>query len=92
MASTREEIEIWFDQAERAGATHMLVVLDGFEYDDYPVHVLYGEDVQEKIDKYNDQNMQRVMEVYDLSIDKHVQLDQSTAWNTGPSPRREGAR
>jgi hypothetical protein len=85
------DIGQWFDRAVRNGATHMLVVLDGFGFDDYPVHVLYGEDVHEKIEKYDGKDMQRVMEVYDLSISKEVQLELSRAWNTGPAPVRDDA-
>jgi hypothetical protein len=91
MAASRAQTDQWFNQAVRNGATHMLVVVDGFDYEDYPVPVLYGEDVQEKIDKYDGKEMQRVMEVYDLSISKEVQLEMTRAWNTGPAPVRDDA-
>ena len=91
MATSRAQISEWFDQAVRIGATHMMVVVDGFDFEDYPVPVLYREDVQEKIDKYNGKEMQQVMEVYDLSISKEVQLELTRAWNTGPAPVRGDA-
>ncbi len=88
MPASKQDISDWFDCAVRDGATHMLVVCDGFDFDDYPVDVKYGEDVQTKIDEYDNKEMQRVMEVYDLSISKEVQLSLTRAWNTGPAPVR----
>lgn len=88
MSVTRVEIGRWFDQAVRDGATHMMVVLDGYNFDEFPVNVMYGEDPQERADEYNTRTMQRVLEVYDLSISKEVQLNMVCAWNTGPAPTR----
>lgn len=82
MAASRNEIAGWFDQAKEAGATHMIVVCDTFDHDDYPVNVMSGEDVNEQIKKYNGKNMQQIMEVYSMKLDKETQLNEERAYHT----------
>jgi hypothetical protein len=77
--TSRIEISEWFDQGKQQGATHMIVVCDTFDHDDYPVYVGAGDDFWEKYDHYNGQNMQRIMEVYDLSHDKQSQMNEHRA-------------
>ena len=36
MATTKEDISVWFDEARREGATHLLVVCDEFDYEEAP--------------------------------------------------------
>lgn len=74
MGTTKEEISTWFDEGVEQGATHMIVVCDTFDHEDYPVYVKLGEDVRETYKKYDGQNMQRVMEVYSLKKSKESQL------------------
>jgi len=71
-------IREWLERADE-GSTHMLVVVDTFDYDNYPV---YTKDVQESIRHYSAASMQRIMEVYDLSMDIDEQLNAHRAWNT----------
>jgi len=60
----------------------MIVVCDTFDYDDYPVYVAPGEDAREIVDKkYRGQNMQSMMEVYDLRKDRETQIDQDRVYN-----------
>jgi len=80
--TTREDIYTWLTCEDRRKShhTHMLVVVDTFDYGDYPV---FTDSVHEAIEKYSDRNsMQRVMEVYDLSLDLEEQLNEHRAWNT----------
>ncbi len=79
MAATKPEISSWFDRGIAEGATHMIVVCDTFDYDDYPVFCSSDKDCIEKHAHYDGLNMQRVMEVYDLSADKGAQLDERRA-------------
>jgi hypothetical protein len=37
MAATKDDLSNWFDDGVSAKATHMIVVCDTFNYDDYPV-------------------------------------------------------
>jgi len=57
----------------------MLVVVDTFDYGNYPV---FTDSVHEAIEKYQAASMQRIMEVYDLSLDLDKQLNEHRAWNT----------
>lgn len=47
--------------------THVVVVCDTFDHEDYPVFVSAEESVRRIYDEHNGKNMQRVMEVYDLT-------------------------
>lgn len=47
--------------------THVVIVCDTFDHEDYPVFVAADEDVRAVCERYSTANMQRVMEVYDLT-------------------------
>jgi hypothetical protein len=66
MAAQRLDILCWFDEGVRKGATHLIVVCDTFNYEDYPIYVMPGEDARKKAAEKDGSNMQKVMEVYDL--------------------------
>lgn len=80
MATSKEDIKSWIKRGQDQNATHMIVVCDTFDWDDYPVYVSATENVQEKYNQYNGQNMQKVMEVYNLSKDINKQLNQHRAF------------
>lgn len=69
------EIKDWFETGlkSKEGYTHMLVVCDTFNYEDYPVYVKPSEDVKKVEEKYS-KDMQRVMEVYSLTASLDEQL------------------
>lgn len=77
--TTKAQIASWFDRGVAEGASHMLVLCDTFDYDDYPVYVNTVEEARERYNKPGD--MQRVMEVYNLSMDKDAQLDKGRVFN-----------
>lgn len=81
MAASKSDIQGWFERGVGQGATHMIVVCDTFDHEDYPVFVQDGEDARKKADSYNGRNMQRVMEVYDLRADMADQLGAHRAFN-----------
>lgn len=81
MAATMSDIRGWFERGVAEGATHMIVVCDTFDHEDYPVFVAPDEDVREKEKSYSGKNMQRVMEVYNLGMDMGDQLGQHRAFN-----------
>ena len=79
--TTKNEIRQWLEEGVRQGATNCIVVTDTFNYEDYPVFVMPGEDVRAKESEYrnadgSDKEMQRVMEIYDLSNALEPQLDE----------------
>lgn len=74
MGTTRDEIREWLERGKAQGATHMIVVCDTYDHEDYPVFVMPGEDAKAKYAEYNGQNMQRVMEVYSYARNLEEQL------------------
>lgn len=80
MGTSKEDIRNWIKSGQEQGATHMIVVCDTFDWEDYPVYVMPTDDVRKKYDHYNGPNMQKVMEVYNLSKDIDKQLGQYRAF------------
>lgn len=81
--TTKEDISRWFDEGVRQNATHMLVVCDDYDHEDYPVYIKPGENARERHNEYTSgkHSMQRVMEVYSLTQDKAKQLNEGRAFN-----------
>ena len=79
--TSKEEIRGYLKRGMEQGATHVLVVCDTFDYDDYPVFVLPNENINDKLEEYHHKNMQKVMEVYNLKLSFEEQLSQARAWN-----------
>jgi len=68
--TSREEISNWFDKGVSNGHRYMIIKCDTYDHEDFPVYS--GEtDYQEK-SKLG--SMERIMEVYDLTMDKEKQL------------------
>lgn len=61
MPADKSDIATWFQAGKEQGASHMLVVVDTFDFDDYPVYVAPGVDPIEVCDIYNAKEMQLVM-------------------------------
>ncbi len=81
MGTTQEDIRGWIKRGQEQNATHLIVVCDTFEHDDYPVFVSDKENVREVYEEYNNKNTQRVMEVYNLKQDIEKQLNEIRANN-----------
>ena len=81
MAASREDIRGWLNRGKDNGATHVVVVCDTFDHDDYPVFVMPGQDARAVADEHNGKNMQRVMEVYNLSMDITEQMNEHRAFH-----------
>lgn len=81
MAATRADIERWFDAGIASGATHLIVVCDTFDHDDYPVYVKAPDSASERANYCRHKEMQRVVEVYDLSMDKASQMAEFRAFH-----------
>ena len=79
--TTKEEISRWFDIGVQKNATYMIVVCDTFDWEDYPVYITQEQNVHDIYKMYNNENMQKVMEVYNLNMDKEFQLNQQRAFN-----------
>jgi len=79
MMITREEIREWLKEGIEKGASHVIVVCDTFSYEYYPVFVYPTEDVAEIVKHYRAASMQRVEEIYDLSLPLESQLNEIRA-------------
>ena len=84
MTTTMNDIREWIERADKTKVSHVIIVSDTFKYDEYPVQVLVVEDISKRITEYNGKNMQRVMEVYNLSMDIEEQLQKHRCWNDQP--------
>lgn len=61
--TTRNEISQWFDEGVAQNATHMIIVCDTFDYEDYPIFIKDG-NPRERINNLG--SMQKLVEVYKL--------------------------
>ena len=82
MAATKYEIASWLDRLyEDESLSHMIVVCDTYDWEDYPVYVSKTEALVDAMESYDGSNMQRVMEVYSRNHDREAQLAESRAFH-----------
>jgi len=81
MTASKGDIERWLESAKEKGATHLIVAVDTYDHDNYPVYVGPNEKIQEKIQRIDSGNMQGIDEVYNMSIDIDKQLSEYRAYN-----------
>jgi hypothetical protein len=82
MPTTRDEIRGWLDRAALKGATHMIVATDTFDWSDYPVFVLPGDDAAAEVERLHNAPMSKVMECYRLASPWDDQLAERRAFHT----------
>lgn len=81
MAATKEDIRSWLKRGKESGATHMIVVCDTYDHEDYPVYVMPDENVRTKSEQFNGKNMQVIMEVYSYKHDLEMQMSERCAFH-----------
>lgn len=81
MAASKKRIREWIERGITNGATHVIVICDTWDYEDYPVYVEPNESVETIVNRYMCSSMQQVMEIYNLSKDIEEQLREYRAWN-----------
>ena len=81
MAATKDEIREWVERGVKIGATHVIILCDTWDWEDFPSYVEQGESVHNKVMQCQAANDLRVMEVYNLSMDIEHQLDEYRAWH-----------
>ncbi len=80
----------WLMEAREAGATHLIVVCDTWDHEDYPVLVMPDEDVHEVEASYRTgDTTAKVMEVYWLEGDLNQQLEAHRSFTYGPETDEE---
>ena len=80
-AASYDEIQGWIEKAKKDNCTHLIVAVDRFDYEDYPVYVTPGKDVSTEIALIEAKDMQGVMEVYNLSMDINEHLAEHRAYH-----------
>jgi hypothetical protein len=83
------QIRRWFAMGLEQKSTHMLVVCDGYNHEDYPVFVSREKDANKIYEDILGWDMQSVMEVYDLSLDLDSQLRENRAFHLPAKERGE---
>jgi hypothetical protein len=77
MAASLEDLKRWFADGKRQRCTHMIIVCDTFDWQDYPIYAKVA-DARQKYEEHNGKNMQKVMEVYDLRLSMVKQMKPGT--------------
>lgn len=81
MATTVNEIRNWLKKMREGGYTHMIVTVDTFDYEDYPVYISKNQNVREEEARINSTTFNRVMEIYSANLTDEEQLSQFRAFN-----------
>ena len=66
MAASLQEVNSWVERAKEMGATHIISVCDTFDWEDYPVYVMPHETVDEKKNRFDGTNMQKINEIIEV--------------------------
>lgn len=86
MPATIKDIRRWIKDAQEQNATHLIVVCDTFDWEDYYIAVKPDQDLQAVITAHDGPNMQKVMEIYDLSLDIDTQISKRASIQTPDNP------
>jgi hypothetical protein len=82
MATTKAEIRGWLERGKDKGATHLFVVCDTFDWEDYPEFGNYANAAEaEKAASRYPRDMQKLMEVYRIDKDWEPQLNSVRSFN-----------
>lgn len=86
--TTRAVIAAWFDEGVARSASHMLVVCDTFNYENFPIYVETAGKVCDRVHEveHGETKMLRLVEIYDLCADRDAQLGEMWALHL---PRNE---
>lgn len=80
--ATQDSISKWWDEAEKDSSKWMIIVYDSFDRHDYPVWGKTKKDLNYALKEFNNsEKMSRIMEVYDLSLNKKEQISAHRVWN-----------
>lgn len=80
MAASFEEVRDMVYRGDDGINRYCIIAVDQFSFEDYPIYAVDREEALQLIDKTNNLNMQRVIEVYDYQQDIEEQLHESYAW------------
>ncbi len=66
MTASIQDVLGWIEEAREKGATHIISVCDTFDWDDYPVYIMPGDDLDKKVKHYREASMQQVNEIIEI--------------------------
>ena len=81
MTATKSDIERWLDSAIDQNASHLIVAVDRYDHDNYPVYVSRDEDIRKEIERVESASMQGIDEIYNMSMSIEEQLNEYRAYN-----------
>lgn len=92
MSATRQDLESWLSIAKQQGARWMLVGLDRFDHENYPIYMTSAADLWDKVDHIGDNGIggmgDAIEECYDLELDIASQMAERRARHFPPRPDR----
>ena len=81
MSATLQEIKGWIEEAYKRDATHLIIAVDTYDYENYPVYVTANEKIQKEIEHIDNADLQNIDEVYNMSMNIDKQLSERRAYN-----------
>lgn len=81
MAASRDDLRHWFDRGKELGATHMMVFWDTWDQEDLPGYVYENQDARTIAAERDGKEYQKLMEVYDLRLDREMQMAEYRAFH-----------
>lgn len=88
MAATHNDIRRWIAEAQEQGARYLIVAVDMWDYENYPIFCEDEVECWKQYESHNGKNMQRVDEVYDLNRNIEDQLCSGRARSLPPEEYR----
>lgn len=82
MGTSVSDIRRWLETGKTRGNKWMFVITDTYDYEDYPVYVNTDEEFWKERAYYNEKNMQRITESYNLQADLEEQLAMTRCYAT----------
>ena len=74
--TSRENISAWFDRGVKDKALFMIILCDGYDFKDFPKYVFSNQTCRQVFeDAHFLGDTFRVMEIYNLRMDKVIQMN-----------------
>lgn len=88
MTANHQDIKDWLDEGLKSNARWVIIGLDRFDYENYPIYVNADEDPWATISHLGDNGTggmgDSYDEVYDLNLDIEAQLNERRAYHLPP--------
>jgi hypothetical protein len=75
MAATKNQINDWVNKGKENKCTHVIIAVDTWDHEDYPIYVTSEKNIHTEISKF-ERSKNRIMEIYKMSEDLEMQLNQ----------------